>query len=557
MRKIALLLLIFCTNGFAQPNWTLQNLAQDFFSWRVKMQPATGDDILRVERPDGWTPDYSPEAITEYQKAFRDFKKRLNAIPQSGWSRSDSVDYLLMRSAIERVNWELNVLRLPHRNPDFYVHQTLGTLYELLLIHTPMTDTRARNMIVRLNSFPATLEHAKKNLSEPVRAFAEIALSNLQDVRQKMMACQDALKDLMKESFHSDLEDATQKAAKALENYATWIEARKSDMSNDFSVGRDGYVYFLKNIALMPYTPEELLLMGELEWNRSVAFDVYEHLRNADIPPPDLFDTAEEQIKQSRKDEEAIRRFLEEKNIMTVPDWVQHYRNKKIPPRIEPFTHMGVVDDLTSETRLDENAVSYIPEPSPDLSFFRLASAQDPRPIIIHEGVPGHYFQLVLSWANSNPIRRRFFDSGPIEGIGFYVEELMLQFGLFSDRPHTREIIYRFMRLRALRVDVDVNLALGNYSIEEAGQYLAETVPMDAPTAKWEAGFFALTPGQAISYQIGKLQILNLIADAKIKLGDKFSLRDYHDYMMENGNVPIALQRWEYLGLQDEVKKLW
>lgn len=307
----------------------------------------------------------------------------------------------------------------------------------------------------------------------------------------------------------------------------------------------------------MPFTPEELLLMGRLEWNRSVAFDIDERLRNADIPGAKLFASANDQIKQSRKDEEAIRELLEDKNIMSVPDWVRHYINKKIPPHVAPFTNMGVVDDLTSETRLDEDGVSYIPEPTPNLSFFRLATAQDPRPIIVHEGVPGHYFQLARSWANPNPIRRRFFDSGPIEGIGFYVEELMLQFGLFDDRPHTRETIYRFMRLRALRVDVDVNMALGKYTIEQAAKYLAETVPMDYPTALFEAGFFALTPGQAISYQIGKLQILQLIADAKIRLGDEFSLRDYHDYMMENGNVPVALQRWELLGLRDEIKEMW
>ncbi len=228
-----------------------------------------------------------------------------------------------------------------------------------------------------------------------------------------------------------------------------------------------------------------------------------------------------------------------------------------MPAHVAPLSFMGVVDDLSSETRLDENGVSYIPEPSPNLSFFRRASAEDPRPIIVHEGIPGHYFQLVRSWANPDPIRRRFIDSGANEGIGFYVEELLLQFGLFDDRPHTREIIYRFMRLRALRVDVDINLALGNYSIEKAGAHLASTVPMDFETAVREARFFAYNPGQAISYQIGKLQILRLIADAKVRQGESFSLQHYHDYMMVNGNVPIALQRWEYLGLTDEVAALW
>ena len=213
---------------------------------------------------------------------------------------------------------------------------------------------------------------------------------------------------------------------------------------------------------------------------------------------------------------------------------------------------MGVVDDLTSETRLDENSVAYIPDPAPDLSYFRLATARDPRPIIIHEGIPGHYFQMALSWANPNPIRRRYIDSGSMEGIGFYVEELLLQYGLFDDRPHTRETIYSFMRLRALRVDIDVNLALGNYSIEQAGAYLASTVPMDKPTAIHEARFFAMTPGQAISYQIGKLQILNFVADAKIEKGETVKYKSVFekdiilegviDEVNENGDMKISGQ---------------
>jgi uncharacterized protein (DUF885 family) len=239
---------------------------------------------------------------------------------------------------------------------------------------------------------------------------------------------------------------------------------------------------------------------------------------------------------------------------MSVPDWLQHYINKKVPDHIAPLAYMGVGDDLTSETRLNEDAVSYIPEPRPDLSYFRLATAKDPRPIIVHEGAPGHYFQMALSWRNPNPVRRRYVDSGANEGIAFYVEELLQQFGLFDDRPHTREIIYNFMRLRALRVEVDIQLALGNFSIEQAGQFLAKTVPMDEATAIDEAGFFAYNPGQAITYQIGKLQVIKFLSDAKIQLGDRFNLRSFHDYLMVNGNVPIALLRWEYLGLQDEIE---
>ena len=129
---------------------------------------------------------------------------------------------------------------------------------------------------------------------------------------------------------------------------------------------------------------------------------------------------------------------------------------------------------------------------------------------------------------------------------------MALQAGLFDDSPRSREIIYSFMRLRALRVEADVKLALGLFTIDQAANYLQKTVPMDERTAQWEAAFFASLPGQAITYQIGKLQIMQMLADARRIQGDKFNLKAFHDYVWKNGNVPIALLRWEYLGIKPE-----
>jgi uncharacterized protein (DUF885 family) len=79
---------------------------------------------------------------------------------------------------------------------------------------------------------------------------------------------------------------------------------------------------------------------------------------------------------------------------------------------------------------------------------------------------------------------------------------------------------------------------------------------MDSRTAHAEAALFASSPGQAISYQIGKTQIMGFLAEARRQQGDKFDLRSFHDFLWLNGNVPIALQRWEYLGLKDDLETL-
>jgi len=77
---------------------------------------------------------------------------------------------------------------------------------------------------------------------------------------------------------------------------------------------------------------------------------------------------------------------------------------------------------------------------------------------------------------------------------------------------------------------------------------------MDKKSAEAEAALFATTPGQAISYQIGKSQIVHFLADARLEQAEKFNLRAFHDFLWLNGNVPIALQRWEYLGKDDDIR---
>lgn len=535
---------------------TLQALARSFFEWRRVQQPAQGDDIPRVERPDGWLPDFSADAIEGYREDYRLFFESIEGFDTAGWSVQDQVNARLLRAAIQRVHWELDVLKAPQRNPLFYVEQTLGSVFELLILSSPMTQSRAENILLRLEHIPKTIRSAKKNLDQPIRPFAQATIETLADIDGRLRRMETGLIPVFPQDLHGKLHKAVSRAISALQTYSKWLDSRLNTMQTAFALGPNAYQWFLINVALIPSTADELLAQGQQAWNRSVAWDVLEQNRNSNLPQLSVFKNAEQQVQASLLKENEIRAFLESQDLMTVPDWLMHYRIRPMPDYLEPLSFMGVNDDLTSESRLDEDAYRYIREPSTDLPYFSLSAARDPRPLIIHEGVPGHYFQLALSWANPDPIRRRYIDSSINEGIGFYVEELLLQAGLFNFSPRSREIIYSYARLRALRVEIDIRLAVGDFSIEQAADYLARAVPMDRETALQEAVFFAFNPGQAISYQIGKLQILEFLADAKLDQGDEFSLRHFHDFLMRNGNVPIALQRWEYLGRDDGVLRL-
>jgi uncharacterized protein (DUF885 family) len=525
---------------------SLDKLANDFWAWRAKSAPYTGDDVNRLERPGG-TRDWSRASIDKQRKDLAEFEARWKKLDPTDWPIPQQVDYRLIGSALARVRWELDINPRWKRDPNFYIEQTLTAVVEALTVPGPYDAAQSREILTRIENIPSILQQGAANLDKLPAPFATVAIQALENIRPRLRQMAAALvkSTTLKEG---ELNTATDRAADALERFREKLRQMLPSLPNETALGRDPYVFFLKNVALMPYSPEELLAMGGQEWNRAVAFEAFEKNRNKNVPPLKATDNIDSWIKEAAEEELQIRKFLEERGILFVPNWVQHYTLRTMPEYLRALQGFGEMDDFTSPSRLKENCIRYVTEPSGKLGYFWQATAEDPRPITVHEGIPGHYFQLYLSWKHEDPIRRHYYDSGANEGIGFYAEEMMLQAGLFDDSPHTREIIYNFMRLRALRVEVDVKLALGEFTLEQAAKYLQEKVPMDEQTARQEAIAFATGPGQAITYQIGKLQILKFLADARMQQGDKFNLRAFHDFVWKNGNVPIALQEWELLG---------
>ena len=537
----------------AQETDPLDKLADDFWKWRAKDAPFNGDDVPRMERPGGMR-DWSRTSMDQRRKDLADFETRWKKIDIRTWTVARQVDYRLIGSALSRVRWELEVNPSWKRDPTFYISQTLTALVEALTVPAPYDEARSKEILTRIQNIPAILEQGAQNLEKPPAPFATVAITALDGARDRLRQMASALRPSTTLS-EQELNSAVEHAADALEKFRAELQQKLSTLPPQTALGRESYVWFLRNVALMPYSPEELLAMGRQEWSRSVALEVYEKNRNKDVPPLNIADDIDDWIEDAATKEQQVREFLIEREILTVPDWIQHWTLRSTPDylRAAGFTE---TDDFTSPSRLNENCIRYVPEPSDKLGYFWRATAMDPRPICVHEGIPGHYFQLCLSWKHEDPIRRHYYDSGPNEGLGFYSEEMMLQAGLFDDSPHTREIIYNFMRLRALRVEVDVKLALGEFTLDQAAKYLHEKVPMDEQTAQQEATAFATGPGQAIDYQIGKLQIVKFLAEARMKQGDKFNLRAFHDFVWKNGNVPISLQRWEFLGDPSDVPKL-
>jgi uncharacterized protein (DUF885 family) len=548
--------LVFIAPVFAQSAADSdQKLASDFWAWRARYAQYTSDDIPRMERPLGVIRDWSPVTVESQRASLSTFDSRWKKLADPKASVPQQVDHRLIGSALARVHWELDILKRWQRDPNFYIEQTLTPVGEALGVPGPYNEIQSREILSRLNNIPSILKQAQQNLQSPPAPFAKMAIDSLAGVRQKLEQLANTLPP-QTTIAPAEWQASAEHAAASLEAYRAWLQKVLPTLPQQSAIGRDNYLWFLRNVALIPYTPEDMVARGEQEFRRAVAFEAMEENRNRSVPPLVMAATLDEFVARNQKAELQVRAFVDERKIITLPAWLQHFTLRPMPPYLAALGDFVETDDFTGPSRLDQNGIRYVNAPSPTAGYFWVADAKDPRIQIDHEGTIGHYGQLCASWKHPDPIRRHYYDSGANEGIGFYAEEMMLQAGLYDDSPHTREIVYNQMRLRAARVVADVKVALGTFTPEQAVDYLERNVPLDANDARTEVIEMGEMPGQKIAYQIGKLQILEMLAEARLKDGEHFNVQKFHDFVWLNGNVPIALQRWELLGLDDEVRQL-
>ncbi|RXZ67582.1 DUF885 family protein [Agromyces albus] len=537
----------------------LDRLSADFWSWRAVNSFRSGDDIPRIERPAAWLPRFDPAAIEVQRGELAQFAERWRAADASAAMISSpvaaQVDHRLLGSALARVHWELDVLRNWERDAVFLTSQILGPWFDLLLRPAPVEGARKAALVQVLAAMPAGVDQAIANLERAgVATLARVAAAQLDDIGPRLAESVEALSPFVDDATASALADVQPAASVALTRYADWLVRTADRLGPDAVVGRDAFVWYLRHIALVAAEPEELVRAALQDYRRSVVAETVTRNRYRDLPPAELAADLAELVAEESTREQEVRDFYEEHGLLTQPTGLRHYRFAAYPPYLEPLAFLGVTDDLTNDARRGEDAVSYVAAPASDLPYFEAANVRDPRLGIIHEGA--HSQQLALSWAHPNPLRRRYVDSVANEGIAHYNEELMLTAGLFDDAPHSQTIVYNFMRLRALRVVVDVNLATGVFSLDEAVRFFVDSVPMDLETATEETAMYVATPGLAMSYNVGKQEVQRLLADAMIARGADFSLREFHDSVWLNGNVPLSLQRWELLGDRADVDAL-
>ena len=334
----------------------------------------------------------------------------------------------------------------------------------------------------------------------------------------------------------------------ALHSYAAWLEERIPGMAAFVPMGRANYDLYLKRVHLLPFDAGQIEMLGQAELNRYTGLEAL--LKDPSLASPDPARAksvpADQQafLAAYQAREKEMIEFLQKNQLITLPPWLGPFTIRQLPEAFKPTSPGGFMNPPGLYDK-DPEGFYFIPTYSPKSgNFYIRAAIEDPRPILGHEGIPGHFLQISIANHLRDEIRRQHGDNVFVEGWALYGEEMLARQGLYPENSPAQGQVLRLSRYRAARIGVDVNLHTGKWSFEQAVRYFMDAGGLDREAAEGEAAGAASSPLQKIGYMTGKSQIMGLLGRYRERKGRGFRLGAFHDELISYGSLPVSVIEW-------------
>jgi uncharacterized protein (DUF885 family) len=415
--------------------------------------------------------------------------------------------------------------------------------------YAPLAE-RLDSITSRLEAVPAYLEESRSRAVVPqVQAWQELEIESAADLPSffdQIVAAGTGLP----EAERRRLEQAAQGARAAIADYAGTLTASLEGGSDDWALGRDRYDELVELRAFDGLDADAILQIGEdqLESNKAARIraareidDSVDEATVIDRLKSDQPKSFEDALDAYRAVMVRARQHLIDRDIVTVPanerievlPTPEYLRNVLpfaayfSPPKFDP-SPKGIYI-VTPAVGNDPNAMR-------EHNFSAISNTS------IHEAYPGHHLQL--SVANANPSLTRLLTDAPefVEGWGMYSEQMMREQG-FDDAPNFRLNMHTDAIWRACRIILDVRMHRGEIGVQDAIAFMVAQTSFEEANARAEVRRYTHTPTYQLSYLLGKVLLLALRSDEQARLGDAFSLRDFHDTLLRNGSIPVSFHR--------------
>lgn len=512
-----------------------EELVSLFRNWRSFQKPKLVDGV----------PDYTAASMAAQQKELEAYRRRLAAIDPSGWSVPEQVDYNVVRAEMNGLDFDHRVLAPWANNPAFYVAvfteesdqparegPFAAGAVELWSYPSPLSPEDAARIDEGIRVIPRLLAQAKTNLTGGGKDLWVYGAKSLRQQGADLAKLTSRLAGSPFSALRKDVEEAGQ----ATIEFARWVESRAASKTKPSGVGVTNYDWYLKNVQLVPYTFREEVALMERELARSQALLAMEEQKNAKLPELSPVASAEEYSRRFNAAVTEYMAFLRDHEILTVRDWM----------------------DGALRVRIGAHS------PGPR-EFFGEVDYRDPEVLRTHGY---HWFDkgFLLREPHPSPIRRgallyNIFNSRT-EGHATGWEELMMQAGMFDERPRARELVYILLAERAARALGELRMHSNEMTLEQASAFACANTPrgwlrMDGNLVRGEQHLYLQQPGYGTSYLSGKIEIEKLLDERRRQLGAAFTMKRFMDEFNAAGLVPASLLRWELTGRQsDELRRM-
>jgi uncharacterized protein (DUF885 family) len=541
---------IACTVAVAQEPKTpadLHKLADDYYQWRNQNYPVASSDA-GLHTWDSKLTDYSLSALLARRLHVKEELGKVRGMQTKNWSKDDRIDWLLFRAQLENVAFFDRVMDFEETDPQTYVNECSNGIFSLLKKEYDTPRNRSLAATARLKQMPFVIELGKHNLNKPVRLYAQLAIDSARSIDSLFTDSLMTLTNDLTPAEKSELVKARDAALVSIHGFADFLERRLPGMIPFKPMGEENYNYLLQNVYLLPLDAKQLEMLGQAELGR------YRGLESM-LPDPSLADPNPARSANVPKDQSAFLKayegreaemisFLNNNHLVTLPPYLGRFEIRQLPEAFKPTSPGGFMNAPGVYDK-DGTGFYFIPTYNPaSKNFYIRAAIEDPRPILGHEGIPGHFLQLSIANHLTNEIRRQHSDNIFIEGWALYTEEMLSRTGLYPVNSASQGQVLRLSRYRAARIGVDVNLHTGKWTFEQAVQYFMEAGGLDKEAAEGEAAGAAASPTQKITYMTGKWQIMRLLGKYRDKQGANFRLGQFHDDLIKNGSLPLSIVEW-------------
>ncbi len=543
-------------------NDRFEQIVDRFLEGYFRFHP-TSATSLGFHEYDSYLEERDPEAIQGECERLRDVQQQLRRhIDPATLDLQQRIDFEILNSVIESELLDLQEIRTWQRNPAYYNWLASDAVYSLLIRAYAPLDDRLQAVAQRQQRIPLLLQTGRRNLRAALDApggvpkiWVEIALEEFEGAKDFFQTVVTAAVGQSTDTALVDqvLSQNQQVLAEVEEMIAFLRQELLESARGDFALGADVFrrKLLLDEAVETPLT--DLLARGQEELRRTQdQMRALARQIDPDRSLPEVIErlagehaAADDLIPSYRRRIEMARQFVIERDLVTVPEGELHIVETPSflrsllfaaldPPgpfervKLPTYFYVTPAESTWSATETDE--------------YLRQHNDYSQIVTIIHEAFPGHYVQCAQCHRTPSRVRRAFMSGTFVEGWAHYCEQLVMDEGFARDDLKLQLFQLYEALWRIGRLVVATRMHTEGLSFNDAVDIFMGECYQERANAIREVKRFTTDP-LVLIYSWGKWQIQDLREAYRQRRGPDFSLKEFHDRLLGEGEPPVALLR--------------